>query len=88
MAVMTSRFADGLAVDSDLVGAAERAVNQALSRLSGQADLVCLGRGMLFNPRWPWHAARDLGEEVFYPPQYERSHPSMRRGDFLKPRRA
>lgn len=41
MAVMTSRFADGLAVDSDLVGAAERAVNQALSRLSGPADLVC-----------------------------------------------
>jgi 2,4-dienoyl-CoA reductase-like NADH-dependent reductase (Old Yellow Enzyme family) len=55
---------------------------------SGRADLVCLGRGMLFNPRWPWHAARDLGEEVFYPPQYERAHPSMRRGDFLRPRRA
>ncbi|WP_336208192.1 FIST signal transduction protein [Nonomuraea sp. LPB2021202275-12-8] len=38
---MTSRFADGLAVDSDLVTAAERAVGQALARLSGQADLVC-----------------------------------------------
>lgn len=38
---MTSRFADGLAVDSDLVRAAEKAVNQAISRLSGQADLVC-----------------------------------------------
>ncbi|MFB4291604.1 FIST N-terminal domain-containing protein [Nonomuraea sp. ATR24] len=38
---MTSRFADGLAVDSDLVEAAERAVGQALARLSGQADLVC-----------------------------------------------
>ncbi|MFI6598973.1 FIST N-terminal domain-containing protein [Nonomuraea sp. NPDC050536] len=38
---MTSRFADGLAVDSDLVAAAESAVGQALSRLSGSADLVC-----------------------------------------------
>lgn len=38
---MTSRFADGLAVDSDLVTAAERAVGQALARLDGQADLVC-----------------------------------------------
>jgi small ligand-binding sensory domain FIST len=38
---MTSRFADGLAVDSDLVTAAERAVGQALARLNGQADLVC-----------------------------------------------
>ena len=53
---------------------------------SGQADLVALGRGMLFNPRWPWHAAMELGDEVYYPPQYERSHPKMRGGDFLKPR--
>ena len=53
---------------------------------SGQADMVALGRGMLFNPRWPWHAAMELGEHVFYPPQYERSHPKMRAGDFLKPR--
>jgi 2,4-dienoyl-CoA reductase-like NADH-dependent reductase (Old Yellow Enzyme family) len=53
---------------------------------SGQADLVALGRGMLFNPRWPWHAAMQFGEQVYYPPQYERSHPKMRAGDFLKPR--
>ena len=53
---------------------------------SGRADMVALGRGMLFNPRWPWHAAMELGESVYYPPQYERSHPKMRAGDFLKPR--
>ena len=53
---------------------------------SGEADLVALGRGMLFNPRWPWHAAMELGEQVYYPPQYERSHPKMRSSDFLKPR--
>lgn len=53
---------------------------------AGQADLVALGRGMLFNPRWPWHAAMELGEQAFYPRQYERSHPRMRGGDFLKPR--
>jgi 2,4-dienoyl-CoA reductase-like NADH-dependent reductase (Old Yellow Enzyme family) len=52
----------------------------------GHADLVALGRGMLFNPRWPWHAAMALGERVYYPPQYERAHPEMRAGDFLKPR--
>lgn len=54
---------------------------------SGKADIVALGRGMLYNPRWPWHAAVELGEEFFYPKQYERSHPSMRGGDFLKPAR-
>jgi len=54
----------------------------------GQADMVALGRGMLYNPRWPWHAAVALGEEFFYPKQYERAHPSMRGGDFLKPTRS
>ncbi|MBB2913397.1 small ligand-binding sensory domain FIST [Streptosporangium becharense] len=41
MALMTSRFADGLAVGPDLVAAAETAVRQALSGLSGPADLIC-----------------------------------------------
>lgn len=41
MALLTSRFADGLAVDTDLVAAAETAVGQALAGLSGSADLVC-----------------------------------------------
>jgi len=50
-----------------------------------QADLVALARGMLFNPRWPWHAAVQLKAQVFYPRQYDRSHPDMRGGDFLKP---
>jgi 2,4-dienoyl-CoA reductase-like NADH-dependent reductase (Old Yellow Enzyme family) len=53
----------------------------------GHADLVALGRAMLYNPRWPWHAAAELGEEAYFPPQYERSHPSMLKGDFLKPKR-
>lgn len=52
---------------------------------SGQADLVAIGRGMLYNPRWPWHAAAALGAHAYFPPQYERCHPSVRRGDFLKP---
>jgi len=43
---------------------------------TGQADLVALARTMLFNPRWTWHAAHELGEETFYPHQYRRGHPS------------
>jgi 2,4-dienoyl-CoA reductase-like NADH-dependent reductase (Old Yellow Enzyme family) len=41
----------------------------------GQADLVGLARAMLYDPRWPWHAAAALGEQVFAPPQYWRSQP-------------
>lgn len=54
---------------------------------SGRADMVALGRRMLYNPRWPWHAAAEFGEEFFYPKQYERSHPAMLGGDFLRPSR-
>jgi NADPH2 dehydrogenase len=54
---------------------------------SGKADMVAIARGMLYNPRWPWHAAIELGEEPTFPPQYERAHPAMRKGDFLKARR-
>ncbi len=42
----------------------------------GQADLVALARGMLFDPRWPWHAAASLGAEVEAPRQYWRSQPA------------
>lgn len=41
----------------------------------GQADLVALARGMIFDPRWPWHAAAELGAQVIAPPQYWRSPP-------------
>ena len=44
---------------------------------SGGADMVALARGLLFNPRWPYHAAAVLGAKVSYPPQYERGHPDF-----------
>jgi 2,4-dienoyl-CoA reductase-like NADH-dependent reductase (Old Yellow Enzyme family) len=42
---------------------------------SGKADFVALARAMLFDPRWPWHAAVALGADIKYPVQYERAHP-------------
>ncbi len=44
---------------------------------SGQADMVALARGMLFDPRWAWRAAADLGATVDAPPQYWRGAPSI-----------
>lgn len=44
---------------------------------TGQADMVALARGMLFDPRWPWHAAVTLGGQATFPPQYQRAHPSL-----------
>lgn len=41
----------------------------------GQADAIALARAMLYNPRWPWHAAAKLGASVAAPKQYWRSQP-------------
>ncbi|WP_323119291.1 NADH:flavin oxidoreductase/NADH oxidase [Burkholderia alba] len=41
----------------------------------GDADFVAMARAMLYDPRWPWHAAAQLGATVSAPPQYWRSQP-------------
>jgi 2,4-dienoyl-CoA reductase-like NADH-dependent reductase (Old Yellow Enzyme family) len=40
---------------------------------SGQADVVFLARQFLRDPYWPLTAARALGQEIQWPPQYERA---------------
>ncbi len=42
---------------------------------TGDADMVALARALLWDPRWPWHAAAVLGATVPAPPQYWRSAP-------------
>jgi 2,4-dienoyl-CoA reductase-like NADH-dependent reductase (Old Yellow Enzyme family) len=42
---------------------------------TGDADLIALARTILFNPRWPWHAAAHFGARVWAPEQYRRAPP-------------
>jgi 2,4-dienoyl-CoA reductase-like NADH-dependent reductase (Old Yellow Enzyme family) len=49
---------------------------------SGKADMVTLARAMLYDPRWGWHAAAELGGQVDAPPQYWRSQPSTQKALF------
>src|SRR5207249_2949895 len=42
---------------------------------TGDADLIALARTILYNPRWPWHAAAHFGAHVNAPVQYLRSQP-------------
>ena len=48
----------------------------------GHADAVALARGILYDPRWPWHAAAELGAKVQPAPQYLRCEPHAVRGLF------
>jgi 2,4-dienoyl-CoA reductase-like NADH-dependent reductase (Old Yellow Enzyme family) len=49
---------------------------------TGDADLIALARTILYDPRWPWHAAAELGARVRAPSQYLRSEPRRARGLF------
>jgi len=43
----------------------------------GKADLVAIARAMMDDPRWAWHAARELGAEAPYAPNYVRCTPAV-----------
>jgi 2,4-dienoyl-CoA reductase-like NADH-dependent reductase (Old Yellow Enzyme family) len=59
------------------VGMITRASQAENIILSGDADMVALARGVMDDPRWAWHAARELGAETAYPANYQRCHPSV-----------
>ena len=48
----------------------------------GQADMVAIARALLWDPRWPWHAAAELGASVKAPPQYWRGPPHGKTATF------
>jgi 2,4-dienoyl-CoA reductase-like NADH-dependent reductase (Old Yellow Enzyme family) len=49
---------------------------------TGDADLIALARTILYDPRWPWHAAAHLGAQVKAPNQYLRCQPRRYRDLF------
>jgi 2,4-dienoyl-CoA reductase-like NADH-dependent reductase (Old Yellow Enzyme family) len=49
---------------------------------TGDADMIALARTILYDPRWPWHAAAHLGGRVKAPDQYLRSQPRQYRDLF------
>lgn len=50
---------------------------------TGQADLVALARGMLWDPRWTWKAALALGAEIALPAPYARCNPALAAKPFV-----
>jgi len=51
----------------------------------GRADAIALARAILYDPRWPWHAAAELGAQLTPAPQYLRCEPRQARGLFAAP---
>ena len=44
---------------------------------SGKADLIAIARAAMDDPRWSWRAARELGGETPYAPNYVRASPAV-----------
>lgn len=65
----------GLAVMA--VGMVTRARQAEEVVAGGRADLVAMARAMMDDPRWAWHAARELGAETAYASNYARCSPSQ-----------
>ncbi|WBO21830.1 NADH:flavin oxidoreductase/NADH oxidase [Sphingomonas abietis] len=55
---------------------------------TGDADLIAIARTILYDARWPWHAAAHLGAHVHAPDQYLRSQPRQYRHLFDIPESA
>lgn len=50
---------------------------------TGEADMIALARTVLYDPRWPWHAAAALGAQVKVAPQFLRSQPRLYKDLFV-----
>ncbi len=46
---------------------------------TGDADMIAIARTILYDPRWPWHAAAHLGATVKAANQYLRCQPRQYR---------
>ncbi|WP_417513278.1 NADH:flavin oxidoreductase/NADH oxidase [Minwuia sp.] len=73
-------FAEQVRREAEVTTMAVGMINQAQQAediiAGGQADFVMLARGMMYDPRWAWHAAEELGAEIVYPEQYARANPA------------
>ena len=72
-------FAERIKAETGLTTIAVGLITEAAHAESilrkGEADAISLARALLYNPRWPWHAAAELGAQVRAPKQYWRSQP-------------
>ncbi|WP_426955071.1 NADH:flavin oxidoreductase/NADH oxidase [Muricoccus radiodurans] len=64
---------EGTGMATMAVGLIREATHAESIVASGHADMVAIGRGILNDPRWPWHAAEELGVQIEVPRPYVRA---------------
>ncbi|MFP1771705.1 NADH:flavin oxidoreductase/NADH oxidase [Lonsdalea quercina] len=79
---LASRIHESVSIATIAVGLITEAEQAEAIIATGQADFIALARAVLFDPRWPWHAAAKLGDTIPVSPQYLRCEPHYLRGLF------
>ena len=68
-------FAEAIKRQANIATAAVGLITKAIQAeeiiFNERADIVAIGRELLRDPFWPLHAAKKLGLDVYWPPQYE-----------------
>ncbi len=81
-------FAETIRRDVDIpvmaVGQITEPIQAETIIATGQADMVALARGMLWDPRWTWKAAVALRAEIPLPAPYARCNPALAATPFVK----
>jgi 2,4-dienoyl-CoA reductase-like NADH-dependent reductase (Old Yellow Enzyme family) len=72
-------FATAIRREADIATGAVGLITDAVQAeqivATGLADVVFMARELLRDPYWPLHAARELGVDLEWPPQYQRAKP-------------
>ena len=69
---LSSQVKRGAEIATGAVGLITEPAQAEAILTAGKADLIFMGRVLLRDPYWPLHAAREMGEEIEWPVQYER----------------
>ena len=72
-----ARIKEAVGIPTMAVGLITEAEQANRIVAEGQADFVALARGMLWDPRWGWHAAEKLGVKLRAPKQYLRGSSTL-----------
>ncbi len=80
---MSARIRREAGIPTMTVGQITDPVQAETILATGQADMVALARGMLWDPRWTWRAALALNEEIALPAQYARCNPKLSATPFV-----
>ena len=67
----------GSGVTTMAVGQITEPAQAEMVLATGQADMIAIGRRLMYDPHWAWKAAQELGVFLKYPARYRNANPRI-----------